>query len=119
MAGRIIGRLGALILGLIGVVLAFIVNFAYSGVHRLIQLSGGTTMDQTHGFIGLLLILVGLVGSILALTAPEFAAILLLIAGVGFFFIVGWYAILASPFFILAAILAYIDRRSATRVRAL
>jgi hypothetical protein len=118
MAGRILGRLGALILGIIGVVLGFVVNFAYSGIHRLVHLAGGTTMDQTHGFIGLLLILVGLVGTMLTLVAPETAAILLLISGVGFFFIVGWYALLASPFLILAAILAWVDRRPSMRAPA-
>ncbi len=107
---RIVGRLGALILGLFGVIVALVVNFAYSGVHDALRLGGDKNISQSHGFIGFLLIVVGLVGALLALPAPVVSAFLLLVAGVGFFFIVKAYAILASVFLLLAALLAYIDR---------
>jgi hypothetical protein len=104
---RIIGRLGALILGLIGVVVGLIANFVGT-VH-------GYATDVTHhGFIGILLLLVGLFGSIIAMFTPIFAAILLLIAGLGFFYVLGWGALFVAPFFIVAAVLAYIDRRPTT-----
>jgi hypothetical protein len=57
--------------------------------------------------------LAALVGSFLALLFPEFAAVLRFIAGVGFFYVLGWGALFVAPFFIVAAILAFMDRRTA------
>lgn len=104
MAGRLIGRTGALILGLIGVVIAFF--FDITGL-----LIGHAVGSQTHGWLGILFLLVGLVGSLIVFFTPEVAALLLVVAAVGFFFVFGWAAIIPAIFFVLAAILAYIDRR--------
>jgi hypothetical protein len=52
-------------------------------------------------------ILIGLVGSVLAMFISIAGAVLLLVAGIAFFFIVGWWALLASPFFLVRAVLAY------------
>jgi hypothetical protein len=98
-----------MIIGLIGVVIAFFVNLLYSSLHVLGRVAG-ITNDQTHFFWGLFVIGIGLVGSIFALFIPTVAMVLLLVAGIAFFFIAGWWALLASPFFLVAAFLAY--RRS-------
>lgn len=107
MAGRLIGRTGALILGLIGVVIAFV--FDIFGL-----VAGHAIGTQTHGWLGILFLLVGLVGSLIVYFFPEVAALLLVIAAIGFFFVISWVAIIPAIFFVLAAILAYIDRRPST-----
>jgi len=99
-------RLIALILGLIGVVIAFTINLLYSSLHVLGSIAGFTA-DSTHFFWGLFVVLIGLVGSILAMFIPIAGAVLLLIAGIAFFFIAGWWALLASPFLLVGAVLAY------------
>lgn len=105
---RIIGRLGAMILGLIGVIVGLIVDLVGA-------VNGNASNLVSHGGRGLLFVAVGLIGSLLALFAPIVSAILLLIAGIGFFFVVGWgAALLVAVPFILAAFLAYADRRPAT-----
>jgi len=105
-------RIFALILGLIGVVIAFIINLLYSSLHLLGRVAG-ITNDQTHFFWGLFVVLIALVGSILAMFIPIAGAVLLLIAGIAFFFIAGWWALLASPFLLVGAVLAY----NASRVK--
>jgi hypothetical protein len=105
-----------MILGLIGVVIALGVNIAYSGVHDALRLGGDKTISHSHGFIGLFLILIGLVGAILAIPSATVAAALMVIAAIGLFFIVKVYAVVASILFLVAAGLAYMDRnpRAAT-----
>jgi hypothetical protein len=104
---RILGRLGAMILGLIGVVVGIIVD--------LIGVVNGHVNDlATHGVRGVLLVIAGLIGSLIVVFAPIVAAILLAIAGIGFFFVVNPLgAILVALPFVLAALLAYADRRPA------
>jgi hypothetical protein len=102
-------RILSLVIGLIGVVIAFFVNISYSFFHVLGRVSG-ITNDQSHFFWGLFVILIGLVGSFFVLFFPIVGMVLLLIAGIAFFFIAGWWALLASPFLLVAAFLAY--RRS-------
>jgi hypothetical protein len=103
---RLTMRTLALIIGLLGVVIAFIINLLYSSFHVLGRVSG-ITSDQTHFFWGLIVIIIGLVGSLFALFLPTMGAVLLLVAGIAFFFIAGWWALLASPFLLIAALLAY------------
>jgi len=104
---RIVGRLGAMILGLIGVVVGLIVD--------LVGVVNGNANDLvTHGGRGLLLVIAGLIGSLIVVFAPIIAAILLAIAGIGFFFVVGFPGnILVALPFVAAAVLAYADRRPA------
>ncbi len=99
----------AMIVGLIGVVIALIVNILYSLIHVLGRVAG-ITNDSTHFFYGLLVVLVALCGSFLAPVLPILAEIMLVAAGIGFFFVVGWWAFLASPFLIVAAILTFSNR---------
>jgi hypothetical protein len=96
----------ALIIGLLGVVIAIIINLLYSSFHVLGRVSG-VANDQTHFFWGLFVILIGLVGSLFAPFIPTAAVVLLVVAAIAFFFIAGWWALLASPFLLIAALLAY------------
>jgi hypothetical protein len=104
-------RLLAMITGLIGVVIAFVINILYSFFHALSRIAGIST-TQTHFFYGLLVIVIGLVGSLLTLFAPIVGAVLLAVAGIAFFFIAGWWALLASPFLLIAAALAFSHTRT-------
>lgn len=107
---RIVARILALILGLVGCAVAVAVNISYSSFHHAVNMLGDATLTRTHGFIGFGLIVVGAAGSFLALFLPVPAAILLLIAGIGLFFVVKGYAIFSILFFVLAAIFAFIGR---------
>jgi len=107
---QIIGRVGAMIFGLVGTIIAAIVNILYSTVHHAIGALGDGGLDRAHGGIGFLLVVIGVVGSFTALVAPQVAAVLLLIAGIGMFFIVKGYALFSIMFFVVAALLAFFDR---------
>jgi hypothetical protein len=107
--GRFTLRTIAMIVGLIGVVVALIIDILYSLIHVLGRVAG-ITNDSSHFFYGLLVVLIGLGGSFLAPIVPLLAAVMLLGAGIGFFFVVGWWAFLASPFLIVAALLTFSNR---------
>ncbi|HEV2660446.1 MAG TPA: hypothetical protein VGU68_07565 [Ktedonobacteraceae bacterium] len=112
---RLTVRTFALIIGLIGVVIAFIINLLYSSLHVLGRVAG-ITSNQSHFFWGLVVIAVGFVGSLSVLFMPTVGVALLLVAGIAFFFIAGWWALLASPFLLVAALLAYRHSRAPRRV---
>jgi hypothetical protein len=99
-------RAAAMLFGILGVVLAFVINILYSTFHVLGRVSG-IANNQSHFFLGLLVVLIGLIGSVLVMVAPIVGAVLLAVAGIAFFFIVGWWALLASPFLLVAAALAF------------
>jgi hypothetical protein len=108
---KLIGRLGALIAGLVGFVVGFILNVLHSTFQHLFQPG-----SATHGFIALIFLLVGLVGSLIALFAPRTAALLLVISAIGFIIFAGIAAgILPALILLLAAFLAYIDRSQSAR----
>ncbi len=100
----------ALIIGLVGTVLALIINILYSLSHILGRIAGFEP-DQSHFFWGLLVVLVALAGSLLAPILPILAALMLVAAGVAFFFIVGWWAIIASVFLFVATLLTFSNRK--------
>src|SRR5258708_33249236 len=70
---HLIGRLGALVLGLIGAAFGLVVNFAYSAFHDIARWAGDTHMDSTHGFIGFFALVAGHIGSFIP-PSPPFAA---------------------------------------------
>lgn len=107
---RIFVRVVAFILGLVASALALVADVAYSTVHRISGALGSASIDQTHGLVGLALVVVGVIGSILALFSPTVAAVLLLVAGIGMFFVVKAYAVFSFVLFVLAAILAFAER---------
>jgi hypothetical protein len=61
--------------------------------------------------MGLVVVLIGISGSLMAPVFPILAGIALMIAGVAFFFAVGWWALVVSPFFFVAAAMTIINRR--------
>lgn len=99
-------RILAMFVGILGVIIAFFINILYSMFHVLGRVAG-ITNDRSHFFWGLLVVLIGLVGSLLEPFSPIIGAVLLLVAAISFFFIVGWWAFLASPFMLVAAALAF------------
>ena len=100
----------ALIIGIVGTVIAFIINILYSLAHVLGHVAG-ISDDPAHFWWGLLVVLLALVGSFLAPVLPIVAAVLLVGTGIAFFFIVGWWAVIASPFLFVAAIMTFSNRR--------
>jgi hypothetical protein len=99
-------RILAMIIGLVGVIIAFIINLLYSSLQIMGRVSG-VISNPWHFFFGMLVILIGLIGSVVALFDPIVGAVLLVIAGIAFFFIAGWWALFASPFLLTGAVLAY------------
>jgi hypothetical protein len=103
---KLIGRLGALIVGLVGFVAGFIFNVVHSTFAHLFQ-PGSTT----HGFIALLFLVVGLIGALIALFAPRAAALLLVVSAVGFIIFVGFLVgIIPAILLLISAVLAFIDQ---------
>jgi hypothetical protein len=107
---RLTFRTIALFVGLIGTVIAFIINLLYSLFH-VIGRASGITNNASHFWWGLLVVIVALIGSCLAPIWAIGAAILLLASGIAFFWIVGWWAIIASIFLLVAALLTFSNRR--------
>src|SRR5258707_15125822 len=105
----------AMLIGLFGVVVAFVINILYSTFHVLGRVAG-ITSNQSHFFFGLLVILIGFIGSLMVLFTPIVGAVLLAVSGIAFFFIAGWWALLASPFLLIAAVLAYKHSRVQQRM---
>src|SRR5258708_26051288 len=93
---RLIGRLGALVLGLIGAVIGLVVNFAYSAFHDIARWAGDTHMDSTHGFIGFFVLVAGTIGTLIAPAPPPASAVLLFIARIGFTFIAKRFALILN-----------------------
>lgn len=107
---RLAMRVLAAIIGIVGAVVALIVNIFFSVGNDTFRVLGMTN-NQSHGLIGLLLVVIAVIGSLMAIAWPVTGALLLLIAAVGFMVIVQWWAFIASPLLLLAALLAYLDRK--------
>jgi hypothetical protein len=101
-------RIAAFAVGLIGVVDALVINLIVSAFHAARTILGGSA-DPTHGFIGLMLCLIGLIGAVLVFRQQIISGVLLILAGIAFFLIVHWWALLASPQLIVAGVLAILD----------
>ena len=99
-----------MLIGLVGTCLAFAINLLYSSAHVLGRVMG-ITANTGHFFWGLLVVVIALVGSLLGLISAPAGSILLVIAGIGLFFIAGWWALFASPFLFLAAVVMFAGRR--------
>lgn len=102
-------RVLALFIGLFGSIVAFFVNMLYSLFHMLGHISG-VTPDQPHFFIGTGLAIVAFVGAMIVVGSPLVGAALLMLATFGLLFIMGWWVLLAAPFLLFAAVLAFAGR---------
>lgn len=99
-----------MLVGVVGTCLAFAINLLYSAVHVL-GLVANISDDGGHFFLGIIVTIVALAGSVLSLFSGVVGSILLLIAGIALFFAVGWWALFASPFLFLGAWLSFAGRR--------
>lgn len=98
-------RVLALIFGIAGGVIGFVINILNSSMRFVGQITGFTDTGG-HIFIGTLVAIVACIGAILALFAPEVGAILLVLCAIGFFFAIGWWALIPAIFLLLGAWMA-------------
>jgi hypothetical protein len=105
-------RTVGMILGLLASALVLIIDILYSLTNTLVKASGHTGVDS-HFFIGLLVTLIGVVGSFLADPLPTASVVLMLIAAVAFFFLVGAWAIIPGIIFLIAIAIVFFDRSRA------
>ncbi|WIG59765.1 MAG: hypothetical protein OJF49_002512 [Ktedonobacterales bacterium] len=84
----------------------------------LIDLGALAFAGKTHPGWGLLIVLIGIAGALIAPFSGRYAALLMLFSAIAFFFAVGAGAAVSSVFFIIAAALAYFDRSRAKAVQA-
>ncbi|HZC07868.1 MAG TPA: hypothetical protein VE338_19685 [Ktedonobacterales bacterium] len=101
-----------MILGLLASAIVLIIDILYSLTNTLDKLAGNTGFSS-HFFIGLLVTLIGVVGAFLADPLPMASVLLMLIAAIGFFFLVGAWAIIPGVIFLIALALVFFDRNRA------
>jgi hypothetical protein len=106
MVVRGVFRVVAAIIGAIGALILIIVNSIISAKHAIL----GSSVPQSHGVVGLLAFVVGALGVIATLINPRVGAALMAVAGLGFIYVAGWGAVFATPFLVLAAVVAFLDR---------
>lgn len=112
---RSVARLSAFGIGLIGALDCLILNILVSLFHAVARLTGSTT--ASHGFIGLLIVALAVIGAILALFIPRVGGVLLIIAGVAFFFVVHGWAVLSSPQLIIGGLIPFFSASAAASPR--
>lgn len=105
LAMRTIG----MIVGLLAGAVMLIIDILYS-LTRSIERLAGNPQDTSHFFIGLLVTIIGVVGAFLADPLPIASVVMMLIAAIGFFFLVGLWAIIPAILFAVAIIIVFVDR---------
>jgi hypothetical protein len=100
----------AIVVAVLGAVFAVFIGFLYDVAHRL-ALVAGVAQDAPHLYFGFVVGMAGFGGACLIPIFPRVAAVLLACAGIAFFVDVGWWALLASPFLVAAAVLALSKHR--------
>lgn len=98
-------RMLALIFGIIGGVIGFIINILNSSLRFVGQLVGFTDTGG-HVVIGTLVAIVACIAAILVMLVPEVGGILLILCTIGFFFAIGWWALIPAVFLLSGAWLA-------------
>jgi hypothetical protein len=106
-----------MLIGLVGTCLAFAINLLYSSAHVLGKVLN-VTNNSGHFFLGLLMVIIALAGSLVGLISAPAGSILLVVAAIGLFFAAGWWALFASPFLLLGAVVIYAGRRERSRTTA-
>lgn len=107
---KALSRTMAMAIGLVGTVIAFVVVSLYSLMHVLARMTG-VTADRSHFFIGTGLTILAAIGSLVLVAAPMAGAIILVLATIGFWFIIGWWAIIPALFLLSAAAIAFMESR--------
>lgn len=98
-----------MIVGLFAGALMLLVDILYSLAHTLSRLAGYSA-DTTHFFIGLMITIVAFVGAFLADPLPIASVVMMLVAAVAFFFLVGAWALIPGVFFLIASAIIFFDR---------
>jgi hypothetical protein len=106
---RIIG----MIVGFVAAMIMLLVDILYSLTHVLARATG-ISADSSHFWWGLLITIVGFVGALLAPFSWGASVLMMLVATVAFFFVVGFWAIIPAIFFVVAMLLVYRDRSATT-----
>lgn len=115
---NIAGRIVALILGIIGSIIALIEVIVSVSTRHIGDLMNPASTSTSHGFLGTLAFIIGIVGSLIGLPFGEIGAILLAIAGLLMLYVTGWAGIIPFIFLIVAAVLMYLDRGAKRKTTA-
>jgi hypothetical protein len=112
-------RIAALVVGIVGGVfglLSVILVMVIGGIGSATEAEGASTIVGLS-FSALFFCLLGFLGAGLAMARPLVGAIILLVAALGALVSMSLFAIIVSPLFLIAAILAFFGRhRAAERV---
>ena len=99
-------RILGLIFGIVGAVIGFVINILNSTLHFVGRVIG-TTTNSGHLFIGTLVAIIACIAAILIMFAPEVGGVILILCAIGFFFAIGWWALIPAVFLLLGAWLAF------------
>ncbi len=104
-------RFVALVVGLLAGLVGIIVDIVY-------VIGSHVQSVSSHGGLGFLAIVIGIVGALAAPFNGVVAAVLMVISLIAFFIIVGPIAAFSGVLFLIAAALAFFDRYRRTQIRA-
>lgn len=105
LAGRTLGMIVGIIGALLALLITIITVIAYH-TDQLFDVSG----KHSHGFLGTVAFVVGLVGALLSLPSATVAAVLMAIAGLLMLYVAGGWGIIPLIFLGVAAVLVFLDR---------
>ena len=98
-------RMLALIAGIAGGVIGFIINIVNSSVRFVGQIAGFTDTGG-HILIGTLVSIVACIAALIVMVAPEVGAVLFVLCAIAYFFAIGWWALIPAVFLLTGAWLA-------------
>lgn len=99
----------ALILGIVGAVIGFVITVLNASLRFVGQIFGFTNSGGSI-IIGTVAAIVACIAAIVIMLAPEVGAILLILCTIAFFFAIGWWALIPAIFLLLGAWLAMRSR---------
>jgi hypothetical protein len=108
---NIAARTVGMIIGLVGAVIAFVITIFTVAARHIGDLVNPGTTATSHGFLGIVAFIVGLVGALLALPSPIVSAVLMVIAGLLMLYVAGAWGIIPLVLLVVGAVLVYLDRR--------
>lgn len=108
------GRTLAMVVGVVGALVALLVTITTVVAKHVGDIVNPASTGTSHGFIGFLCFIVGLIGALIAIPFPSAAALLMVIAGLAMIYVAGGWAIIGAPLLIIGAILAFLDRKKAS-----
>ncbi len=111
---KLAGRTVAMIVGILGAVVALVVTIINFGVKNI----EAGSLGNAHTPTGLGMTLLAFIGALIALPFPTVSAILMLIAGIVMVLVAGWLGVIPLIIMALAALFAFLDRPSRRAARA-